>query len=208
MRCFALTIVILLFNAACANGSVLFDFDGAPLHAPLPIDLTSDGITAHLSSTGQGYSIQQADTLGFTPVGFAGYCVYPSSVFPADLLVSFDHPLTDFSMLYAPEEYATDSSCTMRVTAHLGTSLVGTQTHTNPNAGTWPTDTLAIAAAQPFDNVIVHYEHAPITGGDYGPIFMADNMIVTPAPVPEPASVAACLGSVGLILHWRRRRGG
>ena len=36
----------------------------------------------------------------------------------------------------------------------------------------------------PFDKVVVHYDKAPVTGGDYGTIFMADNMVVTPAPLP------------------------
>ncbi len=55
----------------------------------------------------------------------------------ADLIVDFSTPLTDFSILYAPEEYACDSSATMRVTAYLNGALVGTAT-TNAQAGTWP----------------------------------------------------------------------
>ncbi len=34
---------------------VLFDFDSAPLHSSLPIDLTAGGVTAHFSATGQGF---------------------------------------------------------------------------------------------------------------------------------------------------------
>lgn len=30
---------------------------------------------------------------------------------------------------------------------------------------------------------MIHYDAPPITGGDYGPIFMADNLIVTPAEI-------------------------
>jgi len=33
-------------------------------------------------------------------------------------------------------------------------------------------------------SVVVHYDKAPVTGGDYGPVFMADNMRITPAPPP------------------------
>ena len=94
---------------------VLFDFDSAPQYSPLPITLTVGGITAHFSATGQGFSIQAANVLGFTPAGFAGLCIYPSSIYLADLLVAFDRPLTAFSILYAPEEYACDSSATMLV---------------------------------------------------------------------------------------------
>jgi hypothetical protein len=178
----------LLIDQAAAQ-SVLFDFDSAPAHTPFPISLTAGGINAQFSATGQGYSIQAANTLGFAPAGFSGNCVYPSSVFGADLLVAFSAPLTGFSILYAPEEYACDSSATMRVTAYLGGTMVGTAT-TNAVAGTWPSETLAFSSAQGFDNVVVHYDKAPVTGGDYGPVFMADNMAVTPAPAPPSILLA------------------
>ena len=166
--------------ATLARGdTILFDFDNAPLHAPLPLDVTAGPLTAHLSATGDGFSIQTADVLGLTPAGFSGYAVYPSSVFAADLLVAFSAPVQGVSILYAPEEYACDSSATMRITAYLGAALVGTATATAPAPGTWPTGTLAIATAAPFDNVVIHYESPPPTGGDWGPIFMADNMTVT-----------------------------
>ena len=170
--------------ATAARGdTILFDFDNAPLHAPLPIDVTAGPLTAHLSATGDGFSIQAADVLGFTPAGFSGYAVYPNSVFAADLLVAFSAPVQGVSILYAPEEYACDSSATMRITAYLGAALVGTATATAPSPGTWPTGTLAIATATPFDNVVIHYEAPPPTGGDWGPIFMTDNMTVTTSDV-------------------------
>ena len=161
--------------------SVLFDFEGAPRYTSLPINLTAGGITAQFSATGQGFSIQAANTMGFTPVGFSGNCIYPNSIYAADLAVNFSTPLTDFSILYAPQELACDSSATMRVTAYLNGVLVGTAT-TNAQAGTWPTETLQFHSTQPFNKVVIHYDKAPVTGGDYGPIFMADNMVVTPAP--------------------------
>jgi hypothetical protein len=162
---------------------VLFDFENAPLYTSLPINLTVGGITAHFSATGQGLSIQQANTMGFTPAGFAGHCIYPNSIYLADLLVSFSTPLTDFSILYAPQELACDSSATMRVTAYLNGGFIGTAT-TNAQPGTWPSETLRISSAQTFNSVVVHYDRAPVTGGDYGPIFMADNMRVSAAPPP------------------------
>jgi hypothetical protein len=161
--------------------SVLFDFANAPQYTPLPVNLTVGGITAHFSATGQGYSIQLYNCQGLSPVGFSGLCIYPSSVYAADLNVDFSTPLTDFSILYAPEEYACDSSATMRVTAYLNGALVGTTT-TNAQAGTWPSETLQFSSAQTFNKVVVHYDAPPATGGDYGPVFMADNMAVTPAP--------------------------
>ena len=176
-----LTFVLMCAAMSSAEAqSVLFDFDSAPLFTPLPLDVTVGSLTAHLAATGEGYSIQRADTLGFTPAGFAGNSIYPSSVFAADLLVSFSQVLNDFSIMFAPEEIACDSSATMRVTAYMGATFVATATATAPVPGTWPTGILAISAPQGFDNVVVHYDSPPPTGGDWGPIFMADNMSVTP----------------------------
>ena len=97
--------------------SVLFDFDILAAHSGLPADYTVGGITASFTATGQGFSIQPADTLGFTPVGFAGNCIYPNGISASDLIINFSAPLTDFSILYAPHELACDSSATLRVTA-------------------------------------------------------------------------------------------
>ena len=207
-----LVAVALALGFAClgtdaVGQGVLFDFDAGPVHAPLPVDQMAGGITAHLSSTGAGgYAIQPADSLGFTPVGFAGNCVYPSAVYAADLLIAFDRELTAISLLYAPEEYATDTSATLRITAYLGAALVGTNTAT-AEPGTWPSATLAFAGAQPFDNVVVHYDSPPPTGGDYGPIFMVDNVLVTPAPEPSAvASGAAGLCAVAAVRGARPRQ--
>src|SRR5512140_3316272 len=72
--------------------SVLFDFDSLTAGAPLPLDVTVGGITAHLSATGQGYSIQSANCAGVTPTGFGGNWICPSSITAADLLVGFSRP--------------------------------------------------------------------------------------------------------------------
>jgi hypothetical protein len=174
-----LALLALVLIAPATAQAVLFDFDNAPIHTPFPIDLTVGGITAHFSATGQGYSIQPADVMGFTPVGFAGLCIYPSSVFPADLLIRFDQTLTDFSIMFAPQELGCDDTATMRVTAYMDNVLVGTNTaHASP-PGTWPTGTLSFSASQGFNRVVVHYDSRPPTCGDWGPIFMADNMNVT-----------------------------
>ncbi len=172
-----------LLLARAEAQSVLFDFENATLRAGLPMSLTVGGITAQFSATGQGFSIQAANSMGFTPAGFSGNCIYPNSIYAADLLVSFSVPLTNFSILYAPEEYACDSSATMRVTAYVDGAVVGTTT-TNAQAGTWPSETLQFGSPQPFNGVVVHYDAPPVTGGDWGPIFMADNMVVMVAPPP------------------------
>jgi hypothetical protein len=168
-------------SAQARPQGVLFDFDSAPVHSPLPISLTVGGITAQFSATGQGFSIQPANTMGFTPAGFSGNCIYPSSVFAADLLVGFSQPMSDFSILYAPQELGCDSSATMRVTAYLNSTFVGTSTTNASAPGTWPSEFLTFSSAQGFNRVVIHYDARPACQ-DYGPIFMADNMTVTPAP--------------------------
>jgi len=164
--------------------SVLFDFDNAPLHTSLPINLTVDGVTAHFDDTDQGFSVQWADALGFTPDGFSGRCIYPNSVFRADLLVGFDVPMTDFSILYAAQEIFCDYASTMRVTVYMDGDFVGTATMSAEPDRNWPSAILAISAPQGFNSAVVHYDKAPPGGCDYGVIFMADNMRVTPKPQP------------------------
>jgi hypothetical protein len=178
----------LVANFAPTPSTFVFDFNNAPLHVSLPIDLTVGGLTAHFSATGAGFSIQYADTMGFTPAGFDGLCLYPNSVFPADLLVSFSSKLTWFSIMYAPQELGCDDSATLRVTAYLNGVYVDTNTATVPVPGTWPTGTLTIGVPAGFDSVVVHYDSPPPICQDWGPIFLADNMIVTIA--------AACQGDI------------
>ena len=159
---------------------VLFDFDNAPLYTSLPIYQTAGGITAHLSATGSGYSIQNANVLGFTPPGFAGRIIDPSSINLADLLVHFDHTITDFSIMCCTQELACDDAATVRVTAFLNGTVIG---HTDRMATcpcTWPVDTLMCSFPQGFDSVVVHYQLSPPTCQDYGVVMLFDNMRVTP----------------------------
>ncbi len=181
------TWVVIILGAVLTMGahaqSILFDFDIAPLSASLPLDLNVGGVTAHFTASGQGYSIQSVSTAPVVPVGFTGRFIYPSGISGSDLLVSFSTNLAAFSVQYAPQELACDSSATMRATAYLNNVLVGTTT-TNATPGTWPVQTLAISSPQPFNKVIVHYDAPPVTGGDFGTIFIADNMLITPVPPP------------------------
>lgn len=196
----------LSLTAVFANvpGGATFDFDDAPVHTSLPIALSAGGIDAWFSGTGSGFSIQPANTLGFTPAGFAGLCVYPSSVFPADLVVDFGQTLTDLSIMYTPQELGCDDSATMRVTAFMNGMQVGTSTATVPSPGTWPTGKLEIAVPGGFDRAVVHYDHPPPTCQDYGVIFLADNMTVVrlcaPASISsDPASISVCPGGTALF---------
>ncbi|MFO0894960.1 MAG: hypothetical protein U0574_08410 [Phycisphaerales bacterium] len=166
--------------------TVTFNFENANVYSPLPVTLGAGSVSATFSGTGQGYSIQWANTMGFTPVGFSGKCIYPSSVFLADLVITFSKPLTAFSVLYAVQELDCDCSATMKVTAYLGAATVGSATKVAQPGFTWPTATLAYSApsGQSFDKVVVHYQSPPPCGCDYGVIFMADNVQVTTAPAP------------------------
>jgi hypothetical protein len=161
-----------------APHAVTFDFDNAPVHTPLPIDLTLNGLTAHVTG---GYSIQPVGTVGISPAGFSGLCVYPNSVFQADLGIGFSQVLTDFSILYAVDELGCDTSARMRVNALMNGVVVGTNTMVAPVPGTYPSATLSIVAPTGFNSVVVHWD-APGSGcQDYGPIFLADNVTVTRA---------------------------
>lgn len=162
--------------------ALLFDFNSASQFTPLPINQTVGGLTAHFSYTGQGYSIQSAGTMGFTPAGFSGLCIYPSSVFLADLLINFDQNISDFSILYACQELGCDDAETMRITAFLNGTFVGTNTRVATFPGTWPSDTLSFNATTGFDSVVIHYDSPPPTCADYGVIYLADNMEVTINP--------------------------
>jgi hypothetical protein len=184
MKTPSLALLFGLLAASAPAQTVLFDFSTASQYSPLPINLTVGGVSAHFSSTGLGgYSIQLYNCQGLNPAGFSGLCLYPSSVYGADLNVSFSKPLIAFSILYSPQELGCDFSATMRVTAYMNGVLVDTAT-TNATAlcpCTWPSQTLAISTLQPFNSVVVRYDTAPACA-DIGPIFMADNMYVTPAP--------------------------
>ncbi len=183
LTCRVAVFLLILFGqiSMASAQSVLFDFDNAPLGSNLPIDQTAGGITAHLSDTGLAYSIQEANVLGFTPQGFAGRIIYPNSINIADLFIRFDQPLTDFSIMYACDELGCHDVAAMRVTAFRNGSFVGTNTKRTSHPGTWPVDTLICSFPQGFDSVVIHYDSIPPTCKDYGTIFMADNMRVTPS---------------------------
>ncbi|MFO0898481.1 MAG: dockerin type I domain-containing protein [Pirellulales bacterium] len=171
-------------SGAASAASVLFDFNDGPQYAPLPLDLTVGGVQAHFSATGQGFSIQNtAQVIGVLPSGFSGLGIVPSSVYPADLLISFPQTaLTDLSILFAPQELALDTSATLRITAYRQGAAVGTSTTVADPPGTWPSGTLSFHWADTFDSVTIHYDKPPPGASEnWGPIFVADNLLVTPA---------------------------
>jgi hypothetical protein len=181
---------------ATAQTVVPFNFDNAPLHASLPLNVVEGGVTAALSATGQGYSIQDSSA-PVAPVGFTGRFIYPNSIYAADLLIGFSQTVTAFSIQYSPQELGCDDSCTMRVTAFRNNVPVGTNTTTVQSPGTWPVGTLGCTFVQGFDRVVVHYDAPPPTCQDYGVIFIADNMSITLAPAGVWSTLGAgCAGSL------------
>src|SRR6185312_5320504 len=162
--------------------AVLFSFDDIPVYTPFPITHTVSGITAHFSGTGSSYSIQAANVLGFTPAGFSGNVVYPSSINASDLLISFDQKITDFSIMYSVQELGCDTSATMEVRGYLKGAQVVTSYTIAAVPGTWPVDTLKCSLSTGFDSAVVHFYSHPSRCADWGPIFLADNMKVTAYP--------------------------
>jgi hypothetical protein len=176
---------------------VLFNFDNIPVYTPFPVNTTAGAITAHLYGTGQGYSIQDANVLGFTPVGFSGHVIYPNSIYLADLLIKFDQTITGFSIMYSCQELGCDDAATMKVTAYMNGTLVGFNTKTATHPGTWPVDSLTCYFNQGFDSVVVHYNSPPPTCQDYGVIYMADNMRVNMGCLlpAQPGTIATTGGN-------------
>ena len=173
-----------MMAAGASAQSILFDFNNLTATTTLPVSVTVGELTADFSGTGDNFSVQSANVLGFTPVGFSGNCLYPGGINGGDLHIAFSKAITDFSILYAPEEYGADASATMRVTAYWNGNAAGTTT-TNAQPGTWPTETLAIRVASGFNSAVVHYDAPPVNPQEgWGPIFMADNLNVTLMPPP------------------------
>jgi hypothetical protein len=200
MQCMSLVLISPAFAQA-----VLFNFDNARLYSSFPVGQTVSGITAQFTATGQGYSIQDANVLGFTPQGFSGRVIYPNSIYLADLLIKFDSKLTDFSIMYSCQELGCDDAATMRVTAFMNGSFIGTNTKTAANPGTWPVDVLSCSFPQGFDSLVIHYDSRPPTCQDYGVIFLADNMQVTAfGALPVTLIYFSCESRANTaILKWK-----
>ena len=177
---FAAIAVLSCVSARAA--SVLFDFENAQVGSSLPLNLTVEGLTASLSATGFGgfYIQQPQNTILMTPPGFSGNALIPTSTDSADLHVGFSQTLTDFSIMFAPQELALDTTATMKVTAFRNGVSVGTSTSMADPPGTWPSGTLSISSAQGFNSVVVHYDKPPLGATEnWGAIFVADNMNTT-----------------------------
>ncbi|MBS1492724.1 MAG: T9SS type A sorting domain-containing protein [Bacteroidetes bacterium] len=192
---------LILGSVQIYSQPVLFDFDNAPLYTSFPIDQTAGGITAHFTATGQGYSIQNANALGFTPTGFSGRILYPNSIYLSDITIQFDQLISDFSILYCCQELGCDDAATMKVTAYKNGALIGFNTRTATYPGTYPVDTLKCSFAQGFNSVVLHYQQRPPTCQDYGVIYLADKMQVT-SLVVNVNSANSNITNFGLVQNY------
>ena len=107
--------------------------------------------------------------------------------------------------MYSCQELGCDDAATMRVTAYVNGTFIGTNTKIASNPGTWPVDTLSCSFPQGFDSVVVHYDKRPATCQDYGVIFLADNMRVTASgalPVQLKYFNCALRGNAA-VLQWK-----
>lgn len=178
-----------------ARDAVTFDFDAGPVSTSLPLDWTVNHLTGHFTGN---FSVQQVGTVGISPIGFSGLCLWPNSVFSSDLVITFSETLTDLAILVATVDNDCDVSARMRVTAYMGATFVGTNTVVPPQ-GVYPSATLAIAAPAGFDRAVVHWDAPGSVCQDYAPIFLADVLTVTRA-VPPVSVGGAGSGSPRLLV--------
>ena len=88
-----------------------------------------------------------------------------------------------------------------------GSSLLVLRPLLTPVPAGQSAETLRFSSTQVFNNVVVHYDKPPVTGGDYGCISLADNMAVTPAPPPIILNQARMLGNGTLQLAFTNSPG-
>lgn len=163
-----------------APDAVTFDFDAGPASTSLPLDWTVNGLTGHFAGN---FSVQPVGSVGISPIGFSGLCLWPNSVFSSDLVITFSETLTDLAILVATVDNDCDVSARMRVTAYMGATYVGTSTVVPPQ-GVYPSATLAVVAPAGFDRAVVHWDAPGSVCQDYAPIFLADVVTVTRATPP------------------------
>ena len=170
-----------------APDAATFDFDAGPVATTLPLDWTVNHLTGHFSGD---FSVQQVGTVGISPIGFSGLCLWPNSVFPSDLVITFSETLTRLSIRVATADNDCDVSARMRVTAYMGATWVGTNTVVPPQ-GVYPSAVLEIVAPAGFNRAVVHWDAPGSVCQDYAPIFLADVLTVTrlaPVSAGEPGS--------------------
>jgi MYXO-CTERM domain-containing protein len=200
--------------ASDAAAAVMFDFDtGTPSHAgnTLPIDWTTDGLTASFLVGSGGFSIQTIGSMGSGTVLslFSGQFLSSAANGPVDVLdIKFSQPLSSLSFDFATDNHApNETPSDLQLTAYFSSSSVGSTTargaFSDPDANphnTLPMGTLSnYSPGTPFDEIKLQ-----IKAGGTAPGFLIDNLSVTPVPEPATAAIAGLL-LLGLA-PWLRRR--
>ncbi len=201
----------LAFDAAAA---VMFDFDtGTPSHAgnTLPINWTTDGLTASFTVGSGGFSIQTSGSMGpgFTLSLFFKKFLSSDANGPVDILdIKFSQPVSSLSFDFATDNHApNETPSDVQLTAYYNAGLVGFTTTRGafsdpdlPPPNTLPMGTLSnYSPGTPFDEIKLQ-----IKFGGTAPGFLIDNLSVTPVPEPATAAIAGLL-LLGLA-PWLRRR--
>ncbi len=204
----------LVIGLASDAAAAVFNFDtGTPSHAgnTLPINWTTDGLTASFLVVSGGCSIETIGSIGPGTVLslFSGqFLSCAANVTVGVLDIKFSQPVSSLSFDFAttdspPAETPSD----VQLSAYFSSSLVGSATargaFSDPDAiphNTLPMGTLSnYSPGTPFDEIKLQIK----TGG-LAPGFMIDNLSVTPVPEPATAAIAGLL-LLGLV-PWLRRR--
>lgn len=191
-----LSIASLLTAVSLPASAQTFDFDAAPL-GPVPFTLVSGGVSATFSAPIGGFEL--FDTALFPPGAFTtldGQILgsVDADVIVEPLLVSFDQPITGLSLNFALNDFLGGSTLTLR--AFLGAAAVGDPVLALGASGPWlPEGQLTIATSF-FDRVEISSDAVD---------FFVDNLTVTTASVPEPATWLLTPCALVLLAISRRR---
>jgi hypothetical protein len=183
---------------------VTFDFDtgSPPLYRgqSIPAVQTVGGVTAHFSSPGyMGFSFQDDGSTFYHMSVFSGLYLWPNSINQDRLNIAFDQPILTISIVFATIDYQDNAEIPsdVRIYAYDNGTLVGTATtHANYLGDTYPTGTISFSNTQPFNFI----DFGIVPGQPQGtPGFMADNIIVNPAPVNDvPAGWLTTAGPLSI----------
>jgi hypothetical protein len=185
----------ILMCAPAMGEMVLFDFEGAQ-NSQSTLELTVNGVTARFENA---YINDIEQSIVLVPAGFFGNGLDCGPF----LIVSFPlQMITDFSIMVAPLITGANGpeTAVFYVEAYKDGFDVGTNTF-SVTGEFFPPTTVHFESAPGFNEVFIINASAPFSGFS----FVADNMTVVTAPVPEPSTlvmlstlalIAVCIGGL------------